>query len=54
MKADMRRVLKVSWLITKVKQILWKCKKCHKISNTIFQPACFGAGCYIEMASSYH
>ena len=27
MKADMRRVLKVSWLITKVKQILWKYKK---------------------------
>ena len=20
----------------------------------IFQPACFGAGCYIEMATSYH
>ena len=26
----------------------------HRVSKLFIQPACFGAGCYIEMALSYH
>ena len=34
----------------------WKLRREKKLVNIlkIIQPACFGAGCYIEMATSYH
>ena len=33
----------------------WKKKHALKVDRSdLIQPACFGAGCYIEMALSYH